>query len=219
MTKIISDLLKSALLIGALSQTANADVIASNSDFIFNWTAICSDCDSTRGERGEEPVDVSGTIVLKDYTLGEEFIIDDFNLVSFSYNGPSIHLDAFSVENDNNAAASASIWESGIYDVSGSISDDLSSFELNFFHTIWEKNGETYYEKPEGEYGFFPSTMNVQFGSDSNWAFDIEGIPWDFGSDAVITPSSNGATDIPEPSTLAIFALGLMGLVSRKAKK
>lgn len=35
----------------------------------------------------------------------------------------------------------------------------------------------------------------------------------------LVTRDVNGTTDIPEPSTLAIFALGLVGLVSRRFKK
>lgn len=219
MNKVLSNLLKSVVLIASLSQVAHANLITNDDYFTFNWSATCGDCNSQMGEFDvNENIEVTGEIVLKNYTQGGEFIIDNLNLVSFSYNGPSIHLDAFSLDNDNNIAASESIFESGIFDVSGVISADLSSFELDFSHVIWKHNGITYYE-PQAGLGAYPSYMDVHFGQDAAWAFDIQEIPWDFGVNAVITPASNGVTDVPEPTTLAIFALGMVGLLSRRFKK
>ncbi|WP_057830007.1 PEP-CTERM sorting domain-containing protein [Colwellia sp. TT2012] len=218
MYKVFSSLFKSALVIASLSQAAHANVLPSDTDFTFTWTAICGDCNSTMGEFDAlTNIEVSGAIVLNGYTPGEAFIIDNNNLVSFSYDGPSIHIDAFTLLNNNNIAASNSIFESGIFNVSGSITADQSSFELDFSHTIWEQSGTTYYEYQQG-LNAYPSNMDIHFGQDGAWAFNIQGIPWDFGVSAVIAPASNSVTDIPEPTTLAIFALSLMGLASRKLK-
>jgi hypothetical protein len=109
-------------------------------------------------------------------------------------------------------------FESGIFGISGLISADLSSFALDFSHVIWKDSGITYYEHQEGIEAF-PSCMDVDFGQDASWAFNIQGIPWGFGVSAAITPASNGVTDVTEPSTLAIFALGMIGLVSRRFNK
>jgi hypothetical protein len=219
MNKALHNLLKSFIVIASLSQFAQADVIPSDNDFTFTWTAICGDCNSAKGSFDQnQAIEVSGDIVLKDYTQGEDFIIGNDNLVSFSYNGPSIHIDAFTLLNNNNIAASDSIFETGIFNVSGSIAADQSSFALDFTHVIWQRDGVTYYEDPTdiGIYAF-PSYMDIHFGQDASWAFNIEGIPWDLGVDAAITPASN-PTEVPEPGTLAIFVLGIMGLVSRKSK-
>jgi len=219
MNKVFSTLLRSLIIISSLSQAAHADVIASDNDFTFTWTAICGDCNSIMGDFDEDQnIEVSGDIVLQGYTPGEAFIIDNENLVSFSYNGPSIHLDAFTLMNDNNAAAGEDFFESGIFNVSGSIAADQSIFDLDFAHIIWKDAGITYYEhQPDLE--AYPSIMNVHFEQDASWAFNIQGVPWDFGVNAAIAPALNTVTDVPEPSTLAIFALSLMGLASRKFKR
>ncbi|MCJ8294490.1 MAG: PEP-CTERM sorting domain-containing protein [Colwellia sp.] len=218
MNKVFSNLLKSAVLVASLSQVAYASIIANDDNFTFTWTAICGDCNSAMGLIDPtKNIEVSGSIVLNGYTPGEAFIIDNNNLVSFAYDGPSIHIDAFSLKNDNNSAASEDIFESGIFGVSGSIAADQSSFELDFSHTIWDKDDITYYEYQQG-LNAYPSYMDVHFGQDGAWAFNIQGIPWDFGVNAVIAPASNSVTDIPEPSTIAIFALSLLGLASRKLK-
>jgi len=206
MNKVLSTLLKSLIIISSLSQTVNADVIASDNDFTFTWSAICGDCNSAMGEFDDtQNIEVSGSIVLNDYTPGEAFTIDSDSLVSFSYDGPSIHLDAFTFFNDNNPPARTPVWETGIFDISGSIAADQSSFELDFTHTIWK--------------GDYPSFMYVHFGQDASWSFEIENIPWDFGVNAAIAPAADPITEVPEPSTLAIFALSLMGLASRKFKR
>jgi len=216
MNKVISNLLKNFVIVASLSQAAHADVIASDNDFTFTWSAICGDCNSIMGDFDDtNNIEVSGDIVLKDYTPGEAFIIDNENLVSFSYNGPSIHIDAFTLMNDNNAAASEDFFSSGIFNISGLIAADQASFELDFSHVIWKDEGITYYEhQPDLE--AYPSIMDIHFGQDASWAFNIEGVPWDFGVNAAIAPASNPINDVPEPTTIAIFALSLMGLASRK---
>jgi len=206
------------LVIASLSQAAHADVVPSDNDFTFTWTAICGDCNSKMGEFDDtQNIEVSGSIILKDYTPGAAFSINDDNLVSFSYNGPSIHIDAFTLKNDNNSAASQSLFEPGLFGISGFIAADQSSFELDFSHTLWRFGDEVFYE-PHQDLDATPSIMRVHFGHDANWAFNIEDAFWDFGVNAAIAPTSNAVTDVPEPTTLAIFALGLMSLAARKLK-
>lgn len=50
----------------------------------------------------------------------------------------------------------------------------------------------------------------------SSLSATVVDLPWNGSFPQVVV---TGVTDIPEPSTLAIFALGIMGLVSRKLKK
>jgi hypothetical protein len=219
MYKVFSNLIKSLILVVSLTQVTHATPLTANDYFTFNWTAVCGDCNSAMGVNDPtQNIEVSGSIVLNGYTPGQEFIIDNFNLVSFTYDGPSIHIDAFTLENDNNSAAAASIFESGIFNISGVIAADHSSFALDFSHVIWEKDGVTYYEYQQG-INAYPSYMDIHFGQDASWAFNINGIPWDFGVNAAIAPSSNIVTEVPEPNTIAIFALSLMGLASRKFKR
>jgi hypothetical protein len=218
MIKVLSNLLKILVIAASLSQVSHADIIASDNDFTFTWSAICGDCNSAMGEfDNTQNIEVSGDIVLKDYTPGEAFIINNENLVSFSYNGPSIHIDAFTLFNYNNPPEPRGpIWETGIFNIFGSIAADQSSFQLDFTHTIWEDDGLIYYEYPGA--GAYPSAMDVHFGQDASWSFNITGHPWDFGVNASITPASNPINEVPEPTTLVIFALSLMGLASRKYK-
>ena len=62
-----------------------------------------------------------------------------------------------------------------------------------------------------GEFSFFGFTSDIAFTS-----VTFQGVMGDvYGIDNV----SYSATDVPEPSTLAIFALGLMGLASRRFMK
>jgi hypothetical protein len=45
------------------------------------------------------------------------------------------------------------------------------------------------------------------------------GSNWDNWAIDNVSLSNNTSVDVPEPSTFAIFALGMMGLVSRRVKK
>ena len=201
------------------SSTAYANIIATETT--FNWAADCSDCNSQLGVIGDNSVSVSGSIVLNNYTLGTEFTND--TITSFSYDGPSIHIDAFTWLNDGS---------NEIYDGSGWIAEDLSSYWINFKHdflapfVLTDAEGNILFDE-EGrviETGtYVPATAEITYLESGDWSIDYSydlsefNQAYDFGGGASIALASN--TSVPEPSTLAIFALACFGLVSCKFKK
>ena len=63
-------------------------------------------------------------------------------------------------------------------------------------------------------------------GYTSTWAFDYvqsytinDPLVRNWGGFVLVNDDSQGTASVPEPSTLTVFALGLMGLASRKFKK
>jgi len=231
MNKIFSNLIKSVILIASLSQVANAGLLTS-----FNWTATCVDCATEIGITAESAdlyENVTGNIVIRDYVEGEDFIFTNDSIVSTTYIG-SDHVDPFA-------------WTS-FYDVTGSASADLSEIYLNFKHDeevdLFTIIDNVVLTDELGNIIYTPGVMtfNVFFEKDIYWGIDIaiNGIPavsspgaealyrdavlaepvtYDFGFGASFSIVDEQPTDVPEPSTLAIFALGIMGLASRKFKK
>ncbi|MBL4900864.1 MAG: hypothetical protein JKX76_14730 [Colwellia sp.] len=113
----------------------------------FDWTAVCDDC------LGNEPLDitqgsniVSGTLSLVDsYVIGESFNTSDF--VSFSYNGPSNHVDPFTINNPSLNMPNTNIgwFLRTLHPVSGAINLDGSfRLDLGFSYEIYP-NGEDFY--------------------------------------------------------------------------
>ena len=214
-------------LLFIFSSNAKAEIISTSNNAdqatVINWSAVCTDCMGTRGQEAA-PGDwqnVSGSLTVENYEAGASFDLNVNNLLGFSYNGPSNHLPSLSSTN--------------IMRVAGFANDDLSSVAFNL---VFEQTIMTYGTDENGFIQFFGSegtmksvTFHITFESAGTW-----GISSDFseeytpGPDLIIDNSGlddigNSATfsleSVPEPSTLAIFGLGLLGLVrvNKKAKR
>ena len=66
-----------------------------------------------------------------------------------------------------------------------------------------------------GTNGVWPWGKRTAIDSNATWIWTSKA----YDDNNVYFSAAITATDVPEPSTLAIFALGLMGLVSRRFKK
>jgi hypothetical protein len=118
------------------------------------------------------------------------------------------------------------------YDTSQSLSESNSLWApamIDIFGATYNPGGS-----PEMIYGIFNTTVNatntayarvLRVLNYQNANFDLYGYDADiqiythYGDRGGMFLRSSDITDVPEPSTLAIFALGLMGLASRRFKK
>ena len=64
------------------------------------------------------------------------------------------------------------------------------------------------------DYGLDGLTSGITYANDKLYYYD-----WNSGSGSTLSRFSLNSVDVPEPSTLAIFALGMIGLASRRFKK
>lgn len=197
--------------------TAQADMIRSVPGPAFTFTATCFDC------TGDIPLDmskgesiVSGTLTLDStYEVGTEFGFFDF--FSFTYDGLSNHVEPFSLERYDN-----------IRKVNGKINSD-GSFRLNLDGSTggglmpircgmqWPGSNN----EMDNCIGLIPMERSLSYSfnasEDGEWSLSMGSRPlvlelFDFGSSAKITT-------VTAPSTIALFAFGLMGLASRRFKK
>lgn len=133
--------------------------------------------------------------LLQSYSLGGSYATFDY----FASSTTIVYIDFEDIITGNNAFGIKGLTLLG--DFSNSLG---SSFTLGAF------SGSTSYTLTAGQ------TYNFTFNFDS----DISGLISSFDRTQVSTANFRfETTSVPEPSTLAIFALGIMGLASRRFKK
>ena len=99
----------------------------------------------------------------------------------------------------------------------GWIAGDLSEYWLNLtFDTYVPIDDSDEYIKfstltPEDEARFSLQRFDIRYASDGNWSISANGVPFDIGNNA--QASIANITEVPEPSSLAIFVISLIGLL------
>jgi hypothetical protein len=173
------------ILAAGLSGTANAITI----DSTYTFTGTCTaDCTGT----------ATGTLVLSNYTLGDD--LSSSNFVSFSYSSNYL---------------SYSLPQSGLEDILGSIDGPLPSFEYVFLF------GYTDVTFPGN--GTIASPVSfLEYGNTGDWCVGADGVS-EFctiadSSDVGVNGIFSGA-GVPEPATYATILLAGAGLLIVRRKR
>lgn len=242
-----------------LSMQASAGMIVDgitdiNFGTTIDWSGICSDCLSEKGDKSyEDATPVSGNIRLDGFVAGEDFEITSSNFLSFKYNGPSDHVDNLIIYNamysdtdsvfdasDAYFSATEKYYAERVFFtkegelpenyyaefgenliVKGQIKGDLSNYWIDIeFDTYVPFDADT------GEYVKMSSFLNtgesvalklikfnIDFASNGEWSISASDVEYDIGNSAKASIAS-----VPAPASLAIFAFGLLGLVSFRKK-
>jgi len=150
-----------------------------------------------------------------DFTLASDVIVTS---ASFLMQGSESSTYAFDIRADNAGTFGSSIFSLTLSAAEVAFTDVGLSFNQYDFAlpsinlsagTYWASFSSTGYELYGSKVGNFGTTMIQQINS-TNYSRTNNYIPFQL----------NGTTtDVPEPSTLAIFALGMIGLASRRFKK
>jgi hypothetical protein len=155
----------------------------------FSFTAWCLDCNEAVIRTEGEGIEVSGELVLTNFYWGESF--NDVNFVSFSYFGPSNHVEAFTVlQNDN------------LRSVSGRFSEESYVLDLRFI-----MNG-TSMNFTSGDL----NTWNISRVPSGGGGTDPDAGIFDFGDNILFT-------QVPEPSPLSLMAIAIAGIMLRRSKR
>jgi hypothetical protein len=176
------------------------------SNTTYEWSATCYDCKegnaiNIRPDDQTLWQGVTGSITLKDYTLGDA--ITGTNLISFAYTGVSQFLPMFTIGTGEGFGFRAA-------DVDGTLN---AYGELTL-----ELSAERYAAPIMESYDYF-DFLEISI-TPEDWSFS-EDVPMDIGTQLRVMglPPVIPANKVSAPATLAIFALGLMGLGLRRIKK
>lgn len=212
-------------LVLSVSSIANAGLIT-NGDFeagLSNWTTLNSGLSSDNVTVFILEAGPTGSYANNGISSGpsERVLFQDFLVPILDVRSASFSFDFFSDNSNpldsafyNNATSAGNIFRIDIVNASTDVFATSSMFELfvdlgniGSFNTVTYNNNSltTFLNSHSGE------TLRLRIANDEST------FPWDTGVDNVSFDAVT--TSVPEPSTLAIFALGIMGLASRRFKK
>lgn len=181
-----------AILVASVVPQANAGLIAVVTD--------TNNCYKVEGPRSIVNGDPSGII---DMCIGDGIAV--FN-ISSGLNISEMYVPVFDEFdlNDLNLVTSAGVW-----------SEDISDFGtkyLNFSGPLNQEIKNTTFELRSDDFDF-------NFGSENSAVIFNNKSEGELYSLPTLGYAPKQQTPVPEPSTLAIFALGMIGLASRRFKK
>lgn len=180
---------------------------------LINYSATCIDC------AGEKGVDTGYDYTTVDLALDVNYWgrYDGYSFNSISYSG-SNHLPSFTFDKDDRDVFELREFD---YDISGSFFDIRGVWKENPFSTgsivvrvLLDFKEDFWGIKTFDNQGQSFDSSVFHFDNYNGSHFDDFG---DFTSTAGISAPTS-TVNIPEPTSLAIFALGMIGLASRKYK-
>jgi hypothetical protein len=75
-------------------------------------------------------------------------------------------------------------------------------------------------EDPNFNYTIRKDVFNINYQSNGIWTINVGSVPQDFGNSAQISSASNlQPTSVPEPSTLVLFGISVLGFLRLRTKK
>jgi len=145
--------------------------------------------------------------IYEDYKIADSTIMDDFTNKLFGVNNNSCSTNG-SVQTFCGTLIG---WQDGVFGSSYNANHDL----FGYLNTSGSSNVVSYMQIDYNAQG--SNVIDIP-----NWttvALDQHNLASGHPINLVLYKDSSNSTSVPEPSTLAIFALGIMGLASRRFKK
>jgi len=154
----------------------------------------------------------AGLIILHDESISGDLSDDFASAQNYGLLGPGSYDIIGSVDGDNGDE-----FDYIRFSTSSDWTVDLISIVLNGTQSLltFQRDGVGSYIN----HTFSSTASNDILGTNASGVYSLQFIPGSNTGVVEYTARINIASQVPEPSTLAIFALGLIGLASRRLKK